>query len=105
MAETKQPAVYILASRRLGTLYVGVTSDLCSRVALHKQKHFPGFTAKYGVDKLVYYEEHAAMDEAIRREKQLKEWHRAWKIQLIEEENPQWLHLYAGLCGRFDLPG
>lgn len=104
MAEDKDPSVYILASKLYGTLYIGVTSDLCSRVSLHKQKYLKGFTAKYGVDKLVYYEFHNNMEEAIKREKQMKEWKRAWKIQLIEEANPRWLDLFAGKCGRFDLP-
>ena len=100
----KQPAIYILASKPFGTLYIGVTSDLCSRVSLHKQKQFLGFTAKYGVGALVYFEFHDSMELAIRREKQLKEWRRAWKIRLIEEFNPHWLDKFARLCGRFDLP-
>ena len=104
MRAEKEPAVYILASRPFGTLYIGVTSDLCGRVALHKQKLIAGFTSKYGVDKLVYYERHPTMEAAIRREKQLKEWRRAWKIQLIETDNPRWLDLYAALCGRLEVP-
>jgi putative endonuclease len=99
----KQPAIYILASEPHGTLYIGVTSDLCSRVSLHKQKHYSGFTAKYGVNKLVYFELHNSMEYAIKREKELKEWRRAWKIQLIEKSNPQWLDLFAETCGRFSI--
>jgi putative endonuclease len=104
MTNEKFPCVYILASKLYGTLYIGVTSDLCSRVALHKQKFFKGFTTKYGVDRLVYFENHDTMEAAIKREKQLKEWKRDWKIQLIETDNPHWLDLYAEKCGRFDLP-
>ncbi len=99
----RQPAVYILASKPFGTLYVGVTSDLCSRVSLHKQKHYSGFTSKYGVHKLVYFEYLDSMEAAIKREKQMKEWQRAWKIRLIENFNPHWLDKFAELCGRFEL--
>jgi putative endonuclease len=93
----KQPAVYILASKRNGTLYIGVTSDLVKRVWQHKNDVVEGFTKKYGVHMLVYYEMHADMTEAIRREKQLKKWNRAWKIELIEKENPQWRDLWLDL--------
>jgi putative endonuclease len=93
----KQPAVYILASKRNGTLYVGVTSDLVKRVWQHRNDVLGGFTKKYGVHTLVYYELHADMTEAIRREKQLKKWNRAWKIELIEKENPQWHDLWLEL--------
>ncbi len=102
--QEKQPAVYILTSKPFGTLYVGVTSDLCSRVSLHKQKLYGGFTARYSVDRLVHFEFHDSMEQAIKREKQLKEWKRAWKIQLIEEFNPRWLDKFAEVCGRFNLP-
>ena len=95
MATAKQPAVYILASKRNGTLYIGVTSDLVKRVWQHKNDVVEGFTKKYGVHTLVYYEMHAGMTEAIRREKQLKKWNRAWKIELIEKENPQWVDLWS----------
>src|SRR5690349_13761235 len=88
MTEERVPAVYILASRRHGTLYVGVTSDLCSRIAAHKDGSIPGFTQKYKVKMLVWYELLGSMEEAIRREKQLKEWQRGWKIELIEKLNP-----------------
>ena len=91
---TKHPAVYILASRRNGTLYVGVTSDLRKRVWQHKNGELGGFTEKYGVHMLVYYETYVDMTEAIRREKQLKKWRRAWKVELIEKENPQWRDLW-----------
>ena len=89
--------VYILASQPQGTLYVGVTSDLVQRVWQHKIKAVPGFTSKYGVDRLVWFEAHQDCETAIRREKQIKEWKRARKIQLIEAENPQWIDLYYDL--------
>ena len=92
----KQPCVYILASRRNGVLYVGVTSDLFSRVNLHKQDLIEGFTKRYSVHRLVYYEMHKSMPEAIRREKQLKKWNRAWKVRLIEQVNPEWSDLWVG---------
>jgi putative endonuclease len=99
MREEKVPAVYILASERYGTLYVGVTSDLYSRVAAHKQGEVRGFTQKYGVKLLVWYELLGSMDEAIEREKQLKEWRRNWKIELIEKLNPTWRDLFEEMCG------
>ena len=95
---TKQPAVYILASKRNGTLYIGVTSDLVKRVWQHKNDVTAGFTKKYGVHTLVYYEMHADMTEAIRREKQLKKWNRAWKMELIEKENPGWRDLWPEIA-------
>jgi putative endonuclease len=90
----KQCYVYILASRRNGTLYVGVTSDLLKRVWEHKNKLVKGFTQEYGVDKLVYYEVHSDVENAITREKQMKKWNRAWKLRLIEEKNPEWKDLF-----------
>jgi putative endonuclease len=90
----KQFCVYILASRRNGTLYIGVTSQLATRVWQHKSKVVEGFTAKYGVDKLVYYEAHGCAESAIVREKQLKKWRRAWKIELIKGQNPESRDLY-----------
>jgi putative endonuclease len=87
---TKQPAVYILASKRNGTLYVGVTSDLRKRAWTHKNDLIEGFTRKYGVHLLVYYELYEDMVSAITREKQIKKWNRAWKLELIEEQNPDW---------------
>ena len=95
--DDNQPAVYILASQHNGTLYIGVTSNLAKRVWQHKNDMAEGFTKKYGVHTLVYYEMHATMNEAIRREKQLKKWNRAWKIALIEKENPQWRDLWPEL--------
>lgn len=89
--------VYILASRRNGTLYVGVTNDLSRRVYEHKNKLISGFTAKYSVDLLVWYESHADIGEAITREKSLKRWRRAWKLKLIEDMNPTWDDLYLNL--------
>jgi putative endonuclease len=90
----KQPCVYILASKRDGVLYVGVTSGLAQRVGLHKQDLIEGFTKRYGVHTLVYYEMHETMPAAIRREKQLKKWNRAWKVRLIEQLNPEWRDLW-----------
>ena len=90
----KQPAVYILASKRNGTLYIGVTSDLQKRSWEHKNDLLEGFTKKYGVHRLVYFELHGKMVSAIMREKQLKEWNRAWKLELIEQGNPDWKDLW-----------
>ena len=90
--------VYLLASRRDGTLYLGVTRDLARRVHEHKSKVLPGFSRKYGVDRLVWYEEHATAVEAIEREKDIKAWRRQWKINLIEASNPDWSDLYALLA-------
>ena len=90
----KDPCVYILASKRNGTLYVGVTSDLYDRMPQHKQGLSDGFTKKYGVTLLVYYEMHDDMLAAIHREKQIKGWKRAWKVRLIEQMNPEWLDLF-----------
>lgn len=89
--------VYMLASRRHGTLYLGVTNDLARRVSEHKAKRVPGFTAAYDVTRLVWYEAYERIDEAIAREKALKRWRRDWKIRLIEEMNPDWSDLYASL--------
>lgn len=86
---------YILSSRERGVLYVGVTNDLVRRVWEDKNKQIPGFTQKYLIDRLVYMEEHASIQEAIQREKQLKKWNRDWKIRLIEEVNPGWDDLYT----------
>ncbi len=86
--------VYILSSKRNGTLYAGVTSSLAQRVWQHKTNAVAGFTARYSVHRLVYFEEHADADSAIQREKQIKKWRRAWKINLIEERNPTWRDLY-----------
>ena len=89
----KQPCVYILASRRNGTLYVGVTSDLIKRVWEHKNDLIEGFTKRYGVHMLVRYETHETMLSAIAREKAIKEWKRRWKLELTESSNPQWRDL------------
>ncbi|MBP9219578.1 MAG: GIY-YIG nuclease family protein [Sterolibacterium sp.] len=97
--EEKQPFVYILASQRNGTLYIGVTSNLIGRIWQHRGDAIEGFTRKYRVHMLVYYEQHATMESAITREKQLKKWNRAWKLRLIEERNSQWQDLWPEICG------
>ncbi len=89
--------VYLLASKPYGTLYVGATSELVRRVWEHKIKAVPGFTARYGVDRLVWFEAHNSADLAMLREKQIKEWKRDWKINLIERDNPRWIDLYPSL--------
>jgi putative endonuclease len=94
----KQPCVYILASKNNGTLYIGVTSNLIKRVWEHKNSVVEGFTKKYHVNSLVWFEIHQAMDTAITREKQLKKWRRNWKIKLIEKDNPAWTDLYPSIC-------
>ena len=90
----RQPTVYILASRRNGTLYTGVTTNLTKRVWEHKKDIIEGFTKKYGVHLLVYYEFHDDIMSAITREKQIKKWNRAWKLELIERKNPDWRDLW-----------
>ena len=90
-----EPCVYILASRRNGTLYIGVTSDLVKRVWQHKSGLVKGFTREYRVHVLVWFEQHQTMESAIWREKALKNWKRAWKLRLIEEANPEWQDLYT----------
>ena len=89
--------VYIMASRPNGTLYIGMTSNLARRVYEHKKNMNEGFTKKYGVHRLVYYEHTNDVNAAITREKQMKKWKRQWKINLIEKENPEWEDLYEGL--------
>jgi putative endonuclease len=89
--------VYMLSSRRNGTLYVGVTNDLARRMSEHKEKAVPGFTRRHSVDILVWFEEHAHINDAIAREKQIKGWNRAWKIKLIEKDNSGWNDLAPGL--------
>ncbi|MCA1387639.1 GIY-YIG nuclease family protein [Bradyrhizobium sp. IC3123] len=89
--------VYILASKKHGTLYIGVTNDLVRRVYQHRTKTVPGFTSKYGIDKLVLFEIYDDAVSAIAREKELKKWRRDWKTRLIEEQNPNWDDLYPGL--------
>jgi putative endonuclease len=95
----KQPCVYILSSRRKGTLYVGVTSDLIRRVWEHKNGLVEGFTKRYGVHDLVWYEVHETMESAIGREKARKEWKRNWKLEMIEKGNPDWKDIYNELAG------
>jgi putative endonuclease len=94
---TKKPAVYILASKRNGTLYIGVTSDLIKRIWEHKNDVVEGFTKKYAVHNLVFFEQHEDMHSAITREKQIKKWNRSWKLRLIEGSNPEWQDLYEEL--------
>jgi putative endonuclease len=89
--------VYILASKKHGTLYIGVTNDIVRRVYEHKAKAVPGFTTRYGVDKLVWFETCDDAETAIAREKELKKWRRDWKTRLIEEQNPNWDDLYSGI--------
>jgi putative endonuclease len=93
----REPCVYILANKRNGTLYVGVTSDLPRRIWEHKSKVVKGFTSNYGIDKLVWYELHDTMMSAIEREKAIKNWKRFWKLKIIEEMNPEWRDLYEEL--------
>ena len=95
----KEFYVYILCSKRNGTLYVGVTSDLIKRVYEHKNNLVIGFTQKYNIHRLVWYEMHESAGPAIKREKQIKKWKRAWKLELIEKNNPQWDDLYESICG------
>lgn len=95
----KQAAVYLLASQRNGTLYIGVTSNLVKRIWEHQNNAVEGFTKRYDVHTLVYYEQHATMEAAITREKQLKKWNRAWKLRLVEERNPDWRDLWPEIVG------
>ncbi len=93
MTRERTPCVYILASQRNGTVYIGVTSDLMARVHQHRSEAADGFSKQYGVKLLVWFEVHEEMKSAILREKQLKKWNRAWMLRLIEEANPQWRDL------------
>jgi putative endonuclease len=93
----RQPCVYILANRRHGTLYIGVTSNLIGRLWQHRTKAVRGFTSRYGIARLVHFEMAETMESAIRREKQLKAWRRDWKIALVERENPLWEDRAIGL--------
>ncbi len=95
----KQYYVYIMASKKNGTLYIGVTSNLLKRVYEHKNDLVAGFTKKYQVHRLVYYEVHTDIHQAITREKQMKKWKRQWKIELIEKTNSDWMDLYNSLVG------
>ena len=94
---TKLPTVYIMANKRNGAVYIGVTSDLVSRVWQHKNDQVEGFTKRYSIHLLIYYGTCSDMNTAINREKQLKHWNRAWKLELIEEQNPEWLDLWPTL--------
>jgi putative endonuclease len=98
MSRERAYYVYILASKIGGTLYIGVTNDLVRRVYEHREKLAQGFTKKYDVARLVYFEEHADIEAAIMREKRLKKWNRAWKVRLIEGSNPNWDDLYPGIA-------
>ena len=91
--------VYVLANKPRGTTYVGVTSNLVERVWQHKQEQADGFTKRYGLKSLVWYEQHEDVQEAILREKQIKNWNRLWKIELIESGNPEWNDLYETIIG------
>lgn len=97
MREEKQPCVYILASKLYGSLYIGVTSNLTQRLSQHRNRLLPGHTSKYAIYRLVHFEMFRDMPTAIAREKQLKNWHRPWKINLINAENPEWIDLAVGL--------
>ena len=94
MINSKKYYIYLLAGQRKGTLYIGITSDLIKRIYQHKNNQVDGFTKRYGVHSLVYFEEILEATEAIRREKQIKAWKRDWKIELIEKNNPNWEDLY-----------
>jgi putative endonuclease len=94
---SKQPCVYILANGTRGTLYIGVTSDVVKRVWEHRSDFVEGFSKRYGVHMLVWFEMHATMESAITREKALKNWKRAWKLELIETTNPDWRDLYQDI--------
>ncbi|MDP8222379.1 MAG: GIY-YIG nuclease family protein [Candidatus Lernaella stagnicola] len=95
----KQFYVYIMASKRNGTLYIGVTSNLIKRIWQHKNDVVEGFTSKYRVHRLVHYEHHPTAESAIGREKKMKKWRRDWKLRLIEKGNPDWKDLYEEICG------
>ncbi|HEX8366688.1 MAG TPA: GIY-YIG nuclease family protein [Allosphingosinicella sp.] len=106
----REPATYIVASGFHGTIYTGVTSNLLQRIYQHREGSLGGFTAEYGCKRLVWFEMHATMPTAIAREKQLKNWHRDWKVALIEEANPMWCDLaeefgFEPLIGRKVDPG
>ena len=94
----KQPAVYILDSGRNGTLYIGVTSNLVQRAWQHRESASDGFTQRYGVKRLVFYELHGDLEHAITREKRLKKWNRVWKLRLVSERNPEWADLFDEIC-------
>ena len=91
--------VYMLASQKNGTLYIGVTNNLVRRIHEHKSRSVPGFTGRYGVDQLVWFDQSESVESAIATEKRLKRWNRAWKIALIEKQNPDWRDLYEEILG------
>ncbi|WP_343037875.1 GIY-YIG nuclease family protein [Pseudoxanthomonas yeongjuensis] len=95
----KQPAVYMLATGKRGTLYIGVTSDLVARTWQHREHIVEGFTRRYNVTMLAWYELHGTMESAILREKQLKKWNREWKLRLVQEFNPEWRDLWDDIVG------
>jgi putative endonuclease len=97
MHQDFQPTVYILASKRNGTLYTGVTSNLLARIQQHREGQVRGFTRKHGIELLVWFEQHPTMESAITREKRIKKWNRAWKLDLIETGNPDWRDLAEDL--------
>jgi putative endonuclease len=104
--QDKDPCVYFMASKRDGVLYTGVTTAMFERASLHKQNLFDGFTKKYNVHMLVYYEFHEHMDAALLREARIKKWQRAWKVRLIHSVNPEWIDLFDGNNGCIlPLPG
>ena len=105
MRDERQPCVYILASRHYGTLYIGVTSNLLRRIWQHRNDALPGFTERCAVHRLVHFELFGEMERAILREKQLKRWHRQWKINLINAGNPEWRDLAIGLGLPSMVPG
>ena len=96
----RQPCVYLLASGRNGTLYVGVTSDLIARTWQHREHFVEGFSKRHDATRLVWYELHATMESAIQREKRIKKWNRAWKVRLIDEKNPSWRDLWPDITGQ-----
>ena len=97
MTEKKEYYCYLLASNPYGTLYIGVTSNLVQRIYQHKSKLIEGFTKKYNISQLVWYEIHSEIETVIYREKQIKKWNRKWKIELMQNSNPEWTDLYPGL--------
>ena len=97
--QEKSPCVYLLASKPNGVIYLGVTSDIVKRVWQHKNAFVDGFSKKYKVHDLVWFEPHSSMESAIMREKRIKKWRRAWKVRLIEEGNPGWRDLYGDIIG------
>ena len=98
--QRRQPCVYLLASDRNGTLYLGVASDLIARIWQHREHAIDGFSHRYGVARLVWFEQHVTMEAAIEREKRIKKWNRAWKLDLIDAQNPSWRDLWPDVTGQ-----